>query len=392
MRVLFVALAQSSHTHAWVTLLDSDRFDVRIFGIDQTESPRDFPVPTYGFFRGYPSLNPRRNLWFRSKGRLINLYATARSMSLHMLELQWLSRVIREWQPDIVHTLGLDPASYAYLELLENFDGLPWTPWVVTARGGPEVALMRLQSEPARRISAVLSRCDFLVADNPLNYEYALNLGLDREKVAPFGIAPGTGGIDVDAIRGARTDKPSNSRLILFPKAYECPQSKALPVLEALCIAWERLPPCTIHMTAVIPEVRMWIETLPAAIRAVCTAEDRIPRDRLLRITANARVVLAPSLSDGIPNTLYEAMAAGALPIVSPLESFRHLVKNSENVLFARNLYPEEIAEALVRAMTDDKLVDESAERNLALVRSVADRARLAERVSHFYEKIVRAA
>ena len=50
----------------------------------------------------------------------------------------------------------------------------------------------------------------------------------------------------------------------------------------------------------------------------------------------------------------------GAFPIVSPLETITNLIKQDENVLFARNLYPNEIADALIRAMMDDELVDQS--------------------------------
>ena len=101
-----------------------------------------------------------------------------------------------------------------------------------------------------------------------------------------------------------------------------------------------------------------------------------------------ARVMLAPSLVDGTPNSMFEAMAAGALPIVSPLETIRPLVEDEQNVLFARNLYPEEIAAALVRAMTDDALVDEAARRNLELVARIADRDEVRARVVKFYESL----
>ena len=82
--------------------------------------------------------------------------------------------------------------------------------------------------------------------------------------------------------------------------------------------------------------------------------------------------MLAPSLVDGTPNSMFEAMAAGALPIVSPLETIRAIVEDARNVLFAGNLYPDEIAEALVRAMTDDSFVDEASTVNLDLVRRLA--------------------
>jgi glycosyltransferase involved in cell wall biosynthesis len=98
--------------------------------------------------------------------------------------------------------------------------------------------------------------------------------------------------------------------------------------------------------------------------------------------------MLAPSLVDGVPNSMYEAMAAGALPIVSPLETIRPVVEQERNVLFARNLYPEEIAGALTRAMTDDALVDSAAKHNLELVRRVANRGEIQPRVVKFYNEL----
>jgi glycosyltransferase involved in cell wall biosynthesis len=101
-----------------------------------------------------------------------------------------------------------------------------------------------------------------------------------------------------------------------------------------------------------------------------------------------ARVMLAPSLIDGTPNVMFEAMAAGAFPILSPLDTITGLVEQGRNVLFARNLYPEEIAEALIRAMSDDELVNRAAELNLELVGRLANRKEIRPRVVHFYESM----
>jgi glycosyltransferase involved in cell wall biosynthesis len=97
-----------------------------------------------------------------------------------------------------------------------------------------------------------------------------------------------------------------------------------------------------------------------------------------------------PSLVDGVPNSLYEAMALGVLPIVSPLETIRSVVQNEKNVLFARNLYPQEIASALTLAMTNDALVDRIVETNIELVRKIADRTIIQKNVLEFYENLIR--
>jgi glycosyltransferase involved in cell wall biosynthesis len=157
-------------------------------------------------------------------------------------------------------------------------------------------------------------------------------------------------------------------------------------VFEALTHHWHRLPSCEIHMLATVPETRMWFHALPSAIKQSCHIDDRIPRDQLLSLMGEARVMLAPSLVDGTPNSMFEAMATGSFPILSPLETIRPLVHDGHNVLFARNLYPDEIGNALARAMNDDHLVDDAATHNQLLVRALADRATIRPRVVQLYE------
>jgi glycosyltransferase involved in cell wall biosynthesis len=215
-------------------------------------------------------------------------------------------------------------------------------------------------------------------------------MGLREEQISTLGIIPGTGGIDVSSLAQSWHGLPSKRRMILWPKAYECPWSKALPVFEALKLIWDKIQPCHVSMLAMTSETRMWYWALPEGIRKYCQVEDRIPRDKVLELMVQARVMLAPSLVDGTPNTLLEAMATGAFPILSPLETITSLVENERNVLFARNLYPEEIAQALRRAMTDDTLVDRAAERNLEIVRKIGDRSKIGPRVIEYYEMLAK--
>jgi hypothetical protein len=262
--------------------------------------------------------------------------------------------------------------------------------WILQTRGGSDLALRHLDPELRPRIAEVLRSCDLLVSDNEQNFRIAREMGVREDQLASIAPVPGTGGIDVDALQARRREPPSQSRLILWPKAYECPWSKALPVFEALKMCSEQIQPYEIHILATIPETRAWFLALPAAIRDRCHIEGRVPRERVFELMTRARVMLAPSLVDGVPNSMYEAMAAGALPIVSPLETIQHVVEHERNVLFARNLYPNEIAGALQRAMTDDRFVDSIAEQNLPLVRRLANRADIRNRVISFYNDVAR--
>jgi hypothetical protein len=57
-------------------------------------------------------------------------------------------------------------------------------------------------------------------------------------------------------------------------------------------------------------------------------------------------------------------------------------------VLFADNLYPHEMAEALIRAMTDDALVDAAAYLNLRRVKELSDRSRFKSIAETFYQEV----
>jgi len=374
LRILFVALAQSTHTHSWVSLLDAREFDLRIFGVQRTRPPRGFPIPTV-------SLSSRGE-WLQARG---TRYLGAR---VRWLEERLLAQLLKEWKPHIVHTLGLEPAAFFYRAVRKSVPSLPPTTWVVTVRGGPELMLNRNLPEAAGRIRDVLEHCDQFIADNDFNYGVARELGLAPEKAAPMGRTPGGGGVDIAELRAMRTQPASRSRLILIPKAYECPASKVLPVFEALKLCWSDIQPCEVHFTAAIPEALLWFAALPQEVRSRCMVHGRLPRREFLALMGRARIMLAPSLTDGVPNVLYEAMASGCLPIVSPIETLTNLVADGANVLYARNLYPHEIASALVRAMSDDQLVDEMVTRNTALVARLADRTKVAEAVADNYRTL----
>jgi len=391
-RVLFLGVGESTHTHSWIDLLRGEPFNVRLFCTSSGVPPDDWPVRTYVTAYEHAHLNPANRATLHSSNRPLRFtkrnIARVGRINVSQMADRWLVKTIRQWQPDIIHTLGMESGGELYFDVRRKYrlDGVG--KWILQTRGGSDLALRRFNPELRSRIGEVLRSCDLLVSDNEQNFRIAREMGVREDQLASIAPVPGTGGIDVDALQSRRREPPSQSRLIVWPKAYECPWSKALPVFEALKMCSEQIQPCEIHILATTPETEAWYLTLPEAIRKHCHMYGRVPREQVFELLPRARVMLAPSLVDGVPNSMYEAMAAGALPIVSPLETIRPLVENERNVLFARNLYPNEIAAALQRAMTDDQLVDSIAAQNLPLVRRIANREDIRKKVISFYQEV----
>ena len=360
-RLLIVAIAWSSHTQSWVELIDKQIFKLKVFNFD--------------FGEGSSS----------EISKTSKLYFTYKIYSFIKTILLWLT--IKLWRPDIIHSLGLFPASAIVEKLKKSISNK--STWVVTARGGPELALWRLTPVYKTSISRILSSCNFFIADNLQNYNYALELGLSRDKISSLGVTPGSGGIDISFLNSLRKTRAVESRVIVFPKTYECPASKALPVFEAIKICWDQIKPCTIYFTAVNDETRFWFQALPEEIKQNCILLERLPRTDLFKLFAESRVVIMPSLIDGIPNTLYETMACGAVPIVSPIETISEVFEKDVNVLFARNLYPQEIAGELIRAMTDNSLAEKIVANNYTLVSEIADKNTISTKMNKFYNDLL---
>ncbi|HSS20772.1 MAG TPA: glycosyltransferase [Pyrinomonadaceae bacterium] len=392
-RILFIGLGENSHTHSWIELLTEARLNVRLFSMPSGLPPEDWPVRTYITSYENPPLNPEtRALLYpansaarfakRQVARLAHLPNTP------ALAARWLARIIREWQPDIIHTLGVVQGGEFYLEARRKFKLEGIGKWVLQTRGGSDLTIPHLDPERRPRLAEVLAACDQLICDNEEDLRIAAELGLQSNQRASIAPVPGTGGIDVSLLSGKWQVEPAKRRAIIFPKAYDSAWGKVLPSYEALKLCWDRIQPCEIHLLSMSDESFMWFWTLPENIRRSCHTYRRIPRDQVLDLMPRARVMSATALTDGVPNSLYEAMAAGAFPIVSPLDTIRPVVKSEENVLFARDLYPNEIAASLERAMNDDRLVASATKNNLELVTRIAGRETIRPRVIEYYENL----
>lgn len=389
-RILFVTFADSLHAQGWIGLLQGSDIEARVFSVPlqtKTSLPPAWSYPTYVVNR--PKSDARVSGEIRS---LIPEIPYTRSLSNWVedrfaLSARWLARIIRNWRPDIVHSLPLHTGGKLTRKALERIPVSQWPRWIASSWGSD--MYVGLDDPGARpNIEFILHNCDGFMADCRRDLRLATEAGLAPEKIAFAEGVPGNGGIDVGRFEALRSS-PAPRNLILIPKAFEREHAnRTFTVLEALRLVGEDLEGYEIHLLMASKSVRNWLRKMPESLQRRCHCREMIPQPELFDMLSRTRLMLAPSLSDGTPNVLLEAMAAGALPIVSPLESILEWVEDGRNGLLAHALYPDQIAAAIRRGLRDDQLFESAKAENWEMIQKRADRRVVREQVLEYYRSL----
>jgi glycosyltransferase involved in cell wall biosynthesis len=117
---------------------------------------------------------------------------------------------------------------------------------------------------------------------------------------------------------------------------------------------------------------------------------DAVPYDEMPLWYNLAEAVVMTPRSDGMPSTLLEAMACGAVPVLGRLPQYDELVRHRHNGFLAEP-EPDALAAALVEALTDAGATTVMAERNRKLVAEVADQGREMTRLEQHYLELAHA-
>lgn len=106
-------------------------------------------------------------------------------------------------------------------------------------------------------------------------------------------------------------------------------------------------------------------------------------------LTARARVMVSPSLSDGTPISVLEGLSSGCVLVASEIDGNRRWVVPGKNGLLFPPGDPDALAEALVQALTDDSLAERALRKGPQMIKADGDWHINSERVERLYFDIV---
>jgi glycosyltransferase involved in cell wall biosynthesis len=100
-----------------------------------------------------------------------------------------------------------------------------------------------------------------------------------------------------------------------------------------------------------------------------------------------AHIMIMVPQSDGMPNTLWEAMACGALPVLNRLPQYAEVIEDGINGLLVEPK-PADIAKVILQALASPELKTKAELRNRELVQTMADQDQEMARMEGWYESL----
>lgn len=100
-----------------------------------------------------------------------------------------------------------------------------------------------------------------------------------------------------------------------------------------------------------------------------------------------AHIMVMVPQSDGMPNTLWEAMACGAVPVLNRLPQYAEVIEDGVNGLLVEP-EPEDMARVMLQALASPELKAKAGQRNRELVMTMADQDQEMARMEGWYTRL----
>ena len=300
---------------------------------------------------------------------------------LEVTENEALEKIILEIQPDVVHSFEMQSCSYPILKTMNKF---PKLKWIYSCWGNDLYYYKNIQNHKTK-ITSILKRVNYLHTDCERDFKLAVALGF---KGKFLGVIPGGTGYKIDELISYKT--PINERKIILVKGYQNLFGRGLNSIKAL----EEIQIDAKDFSIVIFGAHRGIveyvykNQLPYKVYH----RHELTQDQLLAVMGKALVYIGNSISDGMPNTLLEAIVMGAFPIQSnPGGVTEEIIHHGENGFLIEN--PEcinEIRDLILKAITNQVLMEKAFEINIDIAKKRLDYDANKIQVRRIYANIMR--
>ena len=217
-----------------------------------------------------------------------------------------LEKTILEIQPDVIHSFEMQSCSSRILKVMNKYPNVKW----LYSCWGNDLYYYRQFSSHLKIIKKVLQRIDFLHTDCQRDFELAKELGF---KGKFLGVIPGGTGYKINELEKYKL--PIDERKVILVKGYENKFGRGLNVIKALEEIKLDASMYEIVVFGAHQTVIDYIENRKLNYKLYSRHE--LNHIELMMLMGKSLVYIGNNISDGMPNTLLEAIVMGVFPIQS---------------------------------------------------------------------------
>lgn len=258
---------------------------------------------------------------------------------------------LNEIKPDVVHSFALYLSCSPIISVMEKYADLKW----MYSSWGSDLFYFQHQNKYLKEIKRVLPRVNYLFTDCQRDYKIAQQYGFTGEFL---GVFPGGGGYDLEKLNQYRL--PFDERKTIIIKGFQGRSGRAISVLKAIMNLQEQLSEFEVVVFGADSEVFDFVSQSTLFNWKNLQIKARVLQEELFDIMGKSLIYIGNSNSDGIPNTLLEAVCMEVFLIQSnpggaTAEIIQHringmLIEHPENV--------NEIKDLLLKVLNERHLIE----------------------------------
>ena len=358
MKILFVSMP-SIHATRWAEQLVGEGHELFWFDI-LNRGKADFHKEVVQFTGWRKNKVP-----LRGKSTLKRLFPVLYAKLQSRIEVtivQAFTGIMEEIQPDILHSFEMQNCTAPLLKVMLQYPSCYW----LYSCWGSDLYHFRKEPKEEQLLRTVLERIDSIHTDCQRDFQIATSLGFSGKH---FGIFPGGGGYSISKFATEKKAVANRNTIVL--KGYQHNFGKALIVIEAfksmpISLANYRLEVFSAH-SEVVDSCRE-LDQVFSEVK-VHNRLTKLTQKDMMTMMGRGLLYIGNSISDGMPNTLLEAMIMGAFPLQSnPGGVTEEVIEDGKNgLLIASPENPAYIAERIEKALNDPKMISEAFNRNAEL-------------------------
>lgn len=290
---------------------------------------------------------------------------------------------LAEIKPDVVQSFVLFSACAPILKVMNRN---PQIKWIYSAWGND---LYYFQNEPEylKDIKAVLPRVNYMFADCDRDYSIANKYGLKGEFLGAY---PGGGGYEFN---NEESIEEIVERKVILIKGYQKLFGECIIVLKAIRQIIFELKNYEIIVFGADCETVAYLNSSDLKNYSNFTFYEDIGRGELMKIMGKSLIYIGNSISDGMPNTMLEAIIMGAFPIQSnPGGATAELITHGINGFLIQDpLDVNEIKSLILKAINEKAFLAKAVEFNFNQIKPNLEREFVRQEVLKKYSHVEKA-